>query len=482
MTGSVTGIYYNGGDNREKIKWEVRNLQENFLQLRQEPRLVQKLIMTPALLQSIKLLNLSQPELADKIQQELTENPALEEVDESANEENNRNLVEWQNYLEPYNSERNYQQDKEPRKPSNFEAYSPNRESLSEYLVWQLLMTGPTPKAEKIGNVIAGSLDRKGYLELSVEEISVMSNATLEEVEQVLSLMQSFDPPGVCARDLEECLLIQALQAGFGNSMGTDIIVNHLKDLEKKDYKAVCRALGTTVEEVIKAVNVIKGLEPKPGRQFSGDRPQYIEPDIFVQKVGGDFEITLSNGGMPRLRINSVYRDLLENMQETPGEARDFLCERIHAARWLMKSICQRQRTIHKVMESILRLQRDFFRKGISHLKPMVLRDVAEDINMAEATVSRVTTNKYVQTPMGVFSLKYFFNSSINRIHGEPVASETVRQKMKGIILAEDSKEPYTDDKISEILKAVNINIARRTVAKYREKLGIPASSKRRQF
>jgi len=453
-----------------------------YLGLQQKPILTQKLIMTPQLQQAIKLLQLSGLELAEKVQQELGENPALEEIEESTVEKSDLDAIDLQNYLDSYSSPKRVGSETEVKATQGFETYTADKATLTDHLLRQLVLTAPTPEEKMIGCIIAGSLDKNGYLKASVEEIAGMSSSPPEKVEQVLCLMQFFDPPGVCARDLRECLLIQARQLGYDNSLITDIIANHLKDLGKKDCRAVCRALKARIEEVISTVNVIKGLEPRPARQFGEGNPQYVYPDIFIYKMEGDFVIVLNDNGMPKLRVSPLYREFLRNGKKTPDKVRDYLLDRVRSAEWMIKSIYQRQRTIYRVVESILKFQRDFFEKGVSHLRPMVLMDVADDIEMAEATVSRVTTNKYVQTPRGIFSLKYFFNSSINRFHGEPLASVCVQEKIKEVIAAEDPKKPFSDDAIAKILKASNIDIARRTVAKYREKMSIFPSNMRKEF
>jgi RNA polymerase sigma-54 factor len=286
----------------------------------------------------------------------------------------------------------------------------------------------------------------------------------------------------VCARDLSECLLIQASRLGLDDTIIINIITDHIKHLETKNYKAICRALKISIQDVVSAVNVIKCLEPKPGREFSDDQPQHIIPDIYVYKFEDEFIIMLNDDGMPKLRINPYYKKTISQGKKISGETKDYLAEKMRSAVWLIRSIHQRQRTIYKVMESILSFQKDFFEKGIALLKPMVLRDVAQDIGMHESTVSRVTTNKYAYTPQGIFELKYFFKGSINRVHGEAIASTVVLEKIKKIVKSENPQKPYSDDKISKILKAENINIARRTVAKYRETLGILSSNKRKQF
>ena len=279
---------------------------------------------------------------------------------------------------------------------------------------------------------------------------------------------------------MSECLLIQANQLGLNGTIVTDIIQNHLNYLENKNFRAIAKALKADMGEVEAAVNIILGLEPKPGRKFSDEEPQYITPDIYVYKVENDFVIILNDDGMPKLRVNSYYK---KNMGggKIPNDARDYIQEKMRSAAWLIKSIHQRQKTIYKVMESILKFQREFFEKGISLLKPMVLRDIAQDIEMHESTISRVTTNKYALTPQGIFELKYFFNSSINRITGESLASASVQDMIKKLIKNENPQKPYSDDKIADILLNSNVNIARRTVAKYRDVLKILSSNKRKQ-
>ncbi|MBU0985946.1 MAG: RNA polymerase factor sigma-54, partial [Proteobacteria bacterium] len=463
------------------------------LELRQQLKLTQQLIMTPQLQMAIKLLQLSRLELMDTIHQELEANPALEEdTSEFAAEDQHletsetilpdtptakevtiddkiRDDIDWNSYIDEYSSSGKIHFESERKDTPNFEAFLFRKESLSEHLLWQLLMTSPTEAEEKIGSLIAGNLNKDGYLDALVEDIARLSNTDPGKVEQVLALMQTFDPIGVCARDLSECLLIQTRHFNLDNTLVTDIINNHLNHLENKNYKAIAKALKASIEDVIAAVNVIKGLEPRPGRQFSDEEPQYITPDIYVYKYENDFVIVLNDDGMPKLRVNSFYKNAIKQGKLIPDQAKDYVQEKMRSATWLIRSIHQRQKTIYKAMESILKFQKDFFEKGIAYLKPMVLRDVAEDISMHESTISRVTTNKYAHTPQGIFELKYFFNSSIKRVHGEAVASASVQDKIKQIIESENPRKPYSDEKISKMLNVLNINIARRTVAKYRE-------------
>jgi RNA polymerase sigma-54 factor len=475
------------------------------IELRQQLKLTQQLIMTPQLQMAIKLLQLSRLELMDKIGQELEENPALEEVQEAVSNEQltekNETVseepaaekevtidekipdeVDWSNYLDEYNSPGRVNFESENRDTPRFDAFISKKESLSDHLLWQFLMTFPSPDDERIGSQIIGNLNRDGYLDLSVEEIADSAECEPENVEPVLAVLQTFDPVGVCSRDLGECLLIQAKHLGLEDELLTEIVTNHLNHLENKNYKAICKALKVRLDDVIAVVNVIKGLEPRPGRKFSDEEPQYITPDIYVYKSEGDFIIVLNDDGMPKLRVNPFYKQAISRGETVSDTTKEYLQEKLRSAAWLIRSIHQRQKTIYKVMESILKFQRDFFEHGITHLKPMVLRDVAEDISMHESTISRVTTNKYAYTPQGIFELKYFFNSSIKRVHGEAIASASVQEKIKKIIESEDPRKPFSDSKMAEMLKKENINIARRTVAKYREMLGVLSSNKRKQL
>jgi RNA polymerase sigma-54 factor len=439
------------------------------LELRQQLKLTQQLIMTPQLQMAIKLLQLSRLELMETIRTELEENPALEEippdsastdhlVDQTENvsteaptakevtiEEKLQQDIDWSNYLDEYNTPGRVHFEAEDRDSPRFESFIARKESLNDHLLWQFIMTKPTIEEERIASLIVGNLNKDGYLDVTPEELSEGSGSPLEKVEQILALMQTFDPVGVCARDLRECLLIQAKYLGFENSIITDIISDHLQNLEKKNYKAICKALKKSMDEIVSAINIIKNLEPKPGREFSDDTPQYINPDIYVYKLENDFVILLNDDGMPKLRVNSFYKNSISRGKKISGDAEDYIQDKMRSAAWLIKSIHQRQKTIYRVMESILTFQRDFFDQGI-------------------------------------FELKYFFNSSIRRAHGGTIASASVQDKIKQIILSEDPKKPYSDDKIAQLLKKDEIHIARRTVAKYREMLRVLPSNKRKQI
>jgi len=475
------------------------------IELRQQLKLTQQLIMTPQLQMAIKLLQLSRLELMDAIRQELEENPTLEETQETVSrdqlaqenpdqapvaertkevtiDEKIPSDIDWSNYIDEYNSPGRVRHETEDRDTPQYEAFISHKESLSDHLLWQLLMASPSQEEKDIGSLIIGNIDKDGYLQTTTEELAEQANVTPDDIEEVLFLLQSFDPIGVCARDLKECLLLQARNLGLQNTLVTRIISDHINHLENKNYKAICRALKVSLDEVIAAVEIITNMEPKPGRQFSEDEPQYITPDIYVYKTEDDYAIVINDDGLPKLKVNAFYKQAITRDKEVGGNARNYIQDKLRSAAWLIRSIHQRQKTIYKVMESILKYQRDFFNKGITHLKPMVLRDVAEDIGMHESTISRVTTNKYAYTPQGIFELKYFFNSSIKRVHGEAIASASVQAKIKQLIESEDPRKPYSDSKMAELLKAQNIDIARRTVAKYREMMGVLPSSKRKRF
>jgi RNA polymerase sigma-54 factor len=471
------------------------------LQLKQSLNLSQQLIMTPQLQQAIKLLQLSRLELLETITQEMETNPVLEEQaledpddgeapeepaepetlpEVSVEEDVRREDMDWEVYLGEYNTgwaETPY----DAREYPSFENFTAQRSNLASHLEWQLQMCDLSDGEREIAEYITGNLDSDGYLKVSDQDISESTGTSLEEVEGVVDLIQRLDPSGVAARDTRECLLIQIRNNGWRKSLAEAIVRDFMDRLENRNFDQIARGLGVTVDEVTAAVSLITSLDPKPGRLFSDDETIYISPDIYVFKVGEDYEIVLNEDGLPKLRINSFYREVLSSKEAHKDSTREYIQDKLKSAAWLIKSIHQRQRTIYRVTESIVRFQRDFLENGIAHLKPLVLRDIAEDIQMHESTISRVTTNKYVHTPQGVFELKYFFNSAISGPGGESVASESVKQRLRDIIKGEDSKHPYSDQDVAELLKAEGINVARRTVAKYREAMNILPSRRRKR-
>jgi RNA polymerase sigma-54 factor len=483
------------------------------IEIKQQLRLSQQLVMTPQLQQAIKLLQLSRLELADLVQQELQENPVLEESLESADdlprevvadsdeaptpssEENaevpeNREAtnaekiadIDWQSYAEAYPQTGFQNEVREDDERRSLEGTLTRRETLAEHLTWQLQLSDLDARERAGAEWIIGNLDEDGYLRAELDEIARRSGVSLEVVEKALAKLQLFDPPGVAARDLRECLSLQIDALRIDEPLVRTLVDNHLDALQKRDFRGIARTLGVTIEEVAVASRVIGRLEPRPGRPFGGEEAVYIIPDIYVYKIGDDLHVVLNEDGLPKLRINQLYRDVLARGAEgVAKDTRDYVQDKVRSALWLIKSIHQRQRTIYKVMTSIIKNQREFFERGVQFLKPLNLRDVAEDIGMHESTVSRVTTNKYAHTPQGIFELKFFFNSSINRVDGDAIASESVKEKIRRIIQAEDPRRPLSDQRIAEMLRTANIDIARRTVTKYREAMNILSSTKRRR-
>jgi RNA polymerase sigma-54 factor len=469
-------------------------------------RLSQQLVMTPQLQQAIKLLQLSRMELVDEINQELQENPTLEltAADNDPEEEEHGPREEkpvpepaaaevkvtekiseefdWDNYLGEYSSSPSTTSMYEaPEDAPSYESYVSAKTTLAEHLVWQWSLTDLTEKEHAIGVQIIGNLNSDGYLKAELQEIAELEGVEVEQVERILAKVQELDPVGVASRDLRECLLLQLIHLELGDSLPAMIVADHLHDLENKNYQKIAKVLKTSKEIVYAAEKIILSLEPRPGRQFNSDETQFISPDVYIHKVGGEYAIVLNEDGLPRLRVSNYYRELLSNSGAVNPQAKEYIQGKLRAATWLIRSINQRQRTIYRVTESIIKFQREFLDKGVEYLKPLVLRDVAEDVELHESTISRVTTNKYVHTPQGMFELKFFFDSPINRYHGEAMASESVKKRIKQIVSAEDPLRPLSDQRIVEMLQASDIDIARRTVAKYREMLGISSSSKRKK-
>lgn len=484
-------------------------------ELKQNLKLSQQLIMTPQLQQAIKLLQLSRLEMVDMINQEMEENPLLEEAatiddsegeperaiedvqsidregtpavertEELTGEGDGKEEFDWNNYLEDYRSVGGTSYEHRESDASSWDNVLATKLSLIDHLMWQLKLSPLTEREMKIGEQIIGNIDQDGYLRATLEEIIAQENVAVEEVESVLKKIQEFDPPGIAARNLRECLLIQAGILGHTGDAVEMIIRDHLKGLETRDYSHIARKLKLPLPEVLQAVSVISHMDPKPGSVYSEERVQNIIPDLYVFKVGNDYKIVLNDDGLPRLKISNFYREIMGaggNNSQADSSKR-YIKDKVQSATWLIKSIQQRQRTIYRVAESIVKFQREFFDEGINYLKPLVLRDIAEDVEMHESTISRVVTNKYMHTPRGIFELKYFFSSSIHKDGGNVVASKSVKEDIRKIISSEDQKKPYSDLEIVDILKASGINIARRTVAKYREMMRILPSSKRKKY
>ncbi len=484
------------------------------LELKQNLKLSQQLVMTPQLQQAIKLLQLSRLELIETINQELETNPLLEESSttdlEQAGKTDSKDQEEWgaqESVPElaaseaekiPWEKdaikETNWQEvwDDEYRRalPSysfeekempNYENLVSSKSDLKDHLTWQLQMSDLSEEDRRIAGLIIGNLDRDGYLKATIEEIAEDVGVDLERVEKVLKRVQEFDPVGVAARDLRECLLIQINHLGIEDPLVKELVSRHLHQVELHNYQQIAKATGRSAEDVVKAIDVIKSLEPRPGRAYSSEEVQYIVPDIYVYKVGDEYVVALNEEDLPNLRINSYYKDAAKN-GNVSKKAKEFIQEKMKSAQWLIKSIHQRKKTIYKVTQSIVKFQREFLEKGITHLKPMVLKDVAEDVGMHESTISRVTSNKYVHTPQGIFELKFFFSTGLPRKDGsKDVAAQSVKERIRRLIESEDPTKPFSDKQIVEILAKDNIKIARRTVAKYRDLMGILPSSRRKR-
>jgi RNA polymerase sigma-54 factor len=504
------------------------------MEIKQQLKMSQQLVMTPQLQQAIRLLQLSRLELIDEIRKELDANPLLADdeveprppgvnkegmverdpvvqqseegiglterlhnkTEELArfSEEKRVNEIDWEQFLE----NRSLQQPL-PQARGGFEDLPPIEqnltkiESLVDHLRWQLQLSDFTDSERRFAELVLGNLDENGFLDLAgteredgtrtpdltLADLAQEADLELEDAEEVLHIMQEWDPPGVCSRDLRECLKVQAEMFGY-DDMEVEIIDKHLHNLEKHNYAAISRDLKVPLEDVYEAVKEIQKLESRPARNFveTDDKTIAITPDVYVVKDGDKWVVTDNDRGVQRLYINET---LTKQLLKDPG-AKEFIGEKLRNAQWLIRAIEQRRKTIIRVTECIVDKQRDFFERGVAHLKPMILRDVADTVGMHESTISRVTTNKYVHTPQGLFELKYFFNSSIRRTADEDIASESVKQAIKKIIDDEDKLNPLSDQAIVEMLsKRDGIQIARRTVAKYREMLGILSSGKRKK-
>jgi RNA polymerase sigma-54 factor len=474
------------------------------IQQKLHTKLVQKLILTPSLQQAIKLLPMSTLELADLLNQEMVENPLLEEVPTEELQPAEQTQTDKPEAEQPAAEKPDTWDDADyeyffgdylddgyrSRTPSEVKELPPientlsSASSLSDHLLWQLsLHQSDNARFRDIGTAIIGNLDDDGYLVASVEEIAAMGEWPVAEVEQALQLLQTFDPHGVAARDLQECLWLQLKFLGLEGTPTEKVVTEHLRLLQNHQVPEIARRLGMTIDDLKEHIEIIRNLDPKPGSRYNPQQSQYVIPDVYVVKVEDQYVAMLNEEGLPQLRISPTYRRLLD--KNAPGtqennETRNYVKDKFRSALWLIKSVDQRQKTIQKVANSIINFQREFLDNGIEYLRPLVLRDVANDIGMHESTVSRVVNNKYMHTPQGVFEMKYFFHSGISSSYGDSVSSVTIKQRIRKIIENEDPRKPLSDSKIVSILQKEGLMLARRTIAKYREELKIPTSNQRK--
>ena len=472
------------------------------LQQKLQARLSQRLILTPSLQQAIKLLPMTTLELMDMLNQEVVENPLLEEVstEEMQQADAEAQVEKSDPEPEPATEKQDTWNDADyeyffgdylddgyrPRIPREIKELPPientlsTTSSLADHLTWQLSVRTDDKLLRDVGIAIIGNLDDDGYLVASIEEIAAMGNWPEAEVERVLTLVQAFDPVGVAARDLQECLLLQLQHLGLDDTPSEVIVREHLRLLRSNQIPELARQLGVTIDELKHHIEIIRRLDPKPGTRHNPSPSHYVTPDVYIVKVDDQYVATLNEDGLPQLRISPVYRRLLDKNSQNSAETRSYVKEKFRSALWLIKSVDQRQKTIHKVATSIINFQREFLDHGIEHLRPLVLRDVANDIGMHESTVSRVVNNKYMHTPQGVFEMKFFFHSGIHSSYGESVSSVTIKQRIRKIIEVEDSRKPLSDSRIVSILQEEGLILARRTIAKYREEMKIPTSNQRK--
>ena len=466
----------------------------------------QRLVMTAMLRQAIGLLPLGRTEMQQAVQQEMLNNPLLEEIQdemkevadgdmpelrddvpESQNDERGEVEIDWGNIVQD-----NY----DDFSPATFDDEFPSHEqtlarpdTLHEHLAWQLSLSVVPEPIARVAEQIIWNVNDEGYIEVDAEGLADSVGLGPLEADKALALVQGFNPPGVAARTLQECLIIQLKNYELsmnGNSRFVDLArVLLLEDIEKigeRQYAKLAKANGVDEDDIIQAIHVIRSLDPYPGLRFSEQRVEVVTPDVSVTKRGDDYEVILNDDGLPPLRVNSLYAAMAADKAGTSLDTRKYLEERLRAAAWFVKSIEQRRQTILKVCRSIVRFQKDFLEDGVSCLKPLILRDVAQDIGMHESTVSRVTTGKYMDTPQGVLSFKYFFHSGLESSEGKSTSSVAVKETIKKIVEQENREKPLTDQHIVDRLKQDNVAIARRTVTKYRKELRISPASKRRKM
>ena len=471
----------------------------------------QKLVMTPELIQAIQILQFNTQELETYVQDQLLTNPILEKGDEKAEKSEEQDYAEGGDRAEevPIKQESESLEKKEEREIDwieqirereyddiSYSQWQQNAEksdytyeqfvsadiTLSDHLQMQLHLVCLKPACKEVAKYLIEALDENGYLTLTVEEVAAVFGIKEEQVLAALKVVQGFDPVGVGARDLTECLMIQMAYYGDDTEETREIINNHLEDIAANRLSTIAKAVGINVNEVQEISDIIRTLEPKPGRQFgSANDNRYIVPDVMVEKIGDEYIVTVNDTTAPRLNISSYYQKmLLESDKESTISK--YLTGRLNSALWLIKSIEQRRQTIFNVVSAVVRYQVDFFENGQKHLKTLTLKQIADEVGIHESTVSRSVNGKYMQTPRGLFEIKYFFTSGVSGSDGLGIASESVKTFIREIIDGENPKAPYSDQSIAELLSARGIEISRRTVAKYRDEMNLSSSSKRKRY
>ena len=457
--------------------------------------LSQRLAMTPSLLQKIELLTLNRLELSGLLNQELAENPVLEEVSQQSDTEGAEKLEEqaeregeeenyedfdyeyfFGEYLTPTPRSREWEGNSE--QPS-FELFLATPPTLSDHLNWQLHLTEVPETVSEIAEFIIGNIDKDGYLMVTVEEIAESLQASIEQVEEALRIVQSLDPIGIGSRDLQECLLLQIKAADLEGSLVERLVQEHLSLVQAKKFNELAKELDCELEQVALAMETLRSFSPKPGEKYSGQSPTYIQPDVHIHKADGEYQIALNDDGLPKLRLSRAYRELLKQ-KNVSKDTKSFVRERFRSAMELLKSVDQRQQTIYRACEAIVQRQQEFLDHGKAHLKPMLIKDVAEELGVHSSTVSRVVSNKHAHTPQGVMELRKFFTSGIENAQGELLSVVHVKEQIKGIIANEDTHKPYSDQRIAALLNDSGIQITRRTVAKYRDQMSVSGSRERK--
>lgn len=453
----------------------------------------QKLIMTPELRQAIKILQLSLLELSNYVDQMITENPLIEIKEEQYSSKEEMDLkdkssetkdseIDWEDYFNEKNDPSETREKKEVKAELPFENYMTRGINLQEHLYSQLGCLALDKIECCIAHYLIGNIDPCGYMSVTAEQAANDLNVTAEQVEKALKVVQNLDPPGIGARNLSECLLIQLKQKGLNDPLLINFVNNYLELMATGKLSRVAQALNVPVMQVQEMADLIKTLNPKPGASFGGGDIRYIVPDVLVERIEDEYIIHMNDNYLPRLTINKTYSSILKNSEKTDDSTRDFVENKLNQALWLMRSIEQRRTTIFQVANALVKTQRAFFDYGIKHLKPLTLKQIAEQINVHESTVSRATDNKYIQTPHGIFEFKFFFGSGLHTDSGESASSESIKRLLQEIVKGEDPAKPYSDQKLSDILQKRGINIARRTVSKYREEIGIPNTGFRKRY